>query len=75
MPRRRAAKKEASKRPAPTLPEGDEGKDMNRETRRHKVMTLMSDFKTEGSLQAFFFLYAKSQAYHMFVYIVIKLVY
>lgn len=55
MPRRRAVKKEVSKRPAPTLPEGDEGKDMDREKRRKKVMALMNDFQAEGSLQAFFF--------------------
>lgn len=48
MPRRRPARNEASKRPAPALPEGDEGKDMDHEKRREKVQTLIRDFKTEG---------------------------
>lgn len=57
MPRRRAVKKEVSKRPAPTLPEGDEGKDMDREKRRKKVVALMHDFQAEvksrvGNLKA-----------------------
>lgn len=47
MPRRRPARNEASKRPAPALPEGDEGKDMDHEKRREKVQTLIRDFKTE----------------------------
>ena len=48
MPRRRVTKNETSKRPAPALPEGDEGKDMDHEKRREKVQTLIRDFKTEG---------------------------
>lgn len=60
MPRRRPARNEASKRPAPALPEGDEGKDMDREKRREKVQTLIRDFKTEGlhnTFELFFIMY------------------
>lgn len=49
MPRRRTtrASSATSKRPAPSMPEGDEGKDMDAEKRREKVLTLIRDFKNE----------------------------
>ena len=49
MPRGRKTKAAAtSKRPCPMLPEGDEGKNLDVESRKDKVRTLIEDFKSES---------------------------
>lgn len=49
MPRRRTTRAGAAKRPIPTLPE-DEGENiLDEEQRKHKVETLIKDFKAESN--------------------------
>jgi len=47
MPRRRPTRNK-SKRPGPTMPDGDEGANIDAECRKEKVKTLIQDFENEG---------------------------
>ncbi len=48
MPRKRKTRATQNTRPTPTLPDGDEGRDLEKELREEKLQTLLKDFDYES---------------------------
>lgn len=47
MPRKRKTRLASQSRPKPTMPDGDEGRDLEKSLRREKLRVLLQDFDTE----------------------------